>query len=86
MDAIATHLRVRAIILFPYLDDWLVRNHCRLELIKDKGFTLRLITSLDLITNQEKSELIPSQDFIFIGMEFVPQDNIVREASAWPSG
>ena len=35
MVAIATHLRVRAIILFPYLDDWLVRNQCRLELIKD---------------------------------------------------
>ena len=76
--AIATHLRVRAIILFPYLDDWLVRNQCRLELIKDKEFTLRLITSLGLMINQEKSELIQSQTFIFIWMEFVTQDNIVR--------
>ena len=37
------------------LDDWLVRNQCRLELIKDKEFTSRLITSLGLIINQEKS-------------------------------
>ena len=78
MVAIATHIRVRAIILFPYLDDWLVRNQCRLELIKDKEFTLRLITSLSLIINQEKSELIPSQNCIFIGMEFETQNNIVR--------
>ena len=71
MVAITTHLRVRAIILFPYLDVWLVGNQCRLELIKDKEFTLRLITSLGLIINQEKSDLVPSQNFIFIGMEFV---------------
>ena len=78
MVAVATYLRVRAIILFPYLDDWLVRNQCRLDLIKDKKFTLRLITSLGLIISQEKSELVPSQNFNFIGMEFVTQDNIVR--------
>ena len=75
---IATHLRVRAIILFPYLDDWLVRNQRRLQLIKDREFTLRLISSLGLIINREKSELISSQNFTFIGMEFITQDNIVR--------
>ena len=78
MVVIATHLRVRAIILFPYLDDWLVRNQRRLQLIKDREFTLRLISSLGLIINREKSELIPSQNFTFIGMEFITQDNIVR--------
>ena len=36
------------------------------------------MTSLGLIINQEKSELISSQNFIFIGMEFVTQDNTVR--------
>ena len=78
MVVIATHLRVLAIILFPYLDDWLVRNQRRLQLIKDREFTLRLISSLGLIINREKSELIPSQNFTFIGMEFLTQDNIVR--------
>ena len=73
MVVIATHLRVRAIILFPYLDDWLVRNQRRLQLIKDREFTLRLISSLGLIINPEKSELIPSQNFTFIGMEFIRQ-------------
>ena len=78
MLAIATHLRVRAIVLFPYLDDWLVRNQNRLRLIRDRQFTLQLITSLGLIINQEKSDLTLSQNFAFIGMEFRTAENIVR--------
>ena len=78
MLAIATHLRVRAIVLFPYLDDWLVRNQNRLRLIRDRQFTLQLITSLGLIINQEKSDLTLSQNFVFIGMEFRTAENIVR--------
>ena len=70
MTAIAIHLRKRAITMFPYLDDWLVRNQSRL---RD-----RLITSLGLIINREKSELIPAQTFVFIGMEFLTVENIVR--------
>ena len=62
MLAIATHLRVRAIVLFPYLDDWLVRNQNRLRLIRDRQFTLQLITSLGLIINQELSELCIHRD------------------------
>ena len=36
MTAIAIHLRKRAITLFPYLDDWLVRNQSRLILLRDR--------------------------------------------------
>lgn len=78
MVVIATHLRVRTIILFPYLDDWLVRNQCHFQFIKDREFTLSLITSLGLIINREKSELMLSQNFTFIGMEFITQNNTVR--------
>ena len=49
MVAIATYLRKRAIVLFPYLDDWLVRNQIRQEILRDRQFTLKLITSLGLI-------------------------------------
>ena len=38
----------------------------------------KLITSLGLIINEEKSDLVPSQNFVFIGMEFLTQRNIVR--------
>lgn len=78
MLAIATFLRLRTIVLFPYLDDWLVRNRCRRQLIRDKSFMINLITSLGLLINYEKSDLIPSQNFVFIGMEFRTLENIVR--------
>ena len=34
--------------------------------------------SLGLILNEEKSDLVPSQNFVFIGMEFLTHKNIVR--------
>ena len=78
MIAIATYLRKRAIVLFPYLDDWLVRNQVRQEILRDRQFTIELIMSLGLIINEEKSDLVPSQNFVFIGMEFLTHKNIVR--------
>ena len=78
MVAIATYLRNRAIVLFPYLDNWLVRNRVSQEILRDRQFTIELIMSLGLITNEEKSDLVPSQNFVFIGMEFLTHKNIVR--------
>ena len=39
---------------------------------------IELIMSLGLIINEEKSDLVPSQNFVFIGMEFLTHKNIVR--------
>ena len=78
MVAIATYLWKRAIVLFPFLDDWLVRNQVRQEILRDRQFTIELIMSLGLIINEEKSDLVPSQNFVFIGMEFLTHKNIVR--------
>ena len=77
MVAIATYLRKRAIVLFPYLDDWLVRNQVCQEILRDRQFTIELIMSLGLIINEEKSDLVPSQNFVFIGMEFLTHKSIV---------
>ena len=82
MTVIATYLRRRAIILHPYLDDWLSRNQSRLILLEHRHFIIQLITSLGLIINQEKSDLIPTQMFTFIGMEFLTHMNIVRVPQA----
>ena len=82
MTVIATYLRRRAIILHPYLDDWLSRNQSRLTLLEHRHFIIQLITSLGLIINQEKSDLIPTQMFTFIGMEFLTHMNIVRVPQA----
>ena len=61
---------------FPYLDAWLVGS--RLTLLRDRQFTLPLIMSLGPIISREKSELIPAQTFVFIGMEILTAENIVR--------
>ena len=77
MVAIATYLRKRAIVLFPYLDDWLVRNQVRQEILRDRQFTIELIMCLGLIINEEKSDLVPSQNFVFIGLKSLTHKNIV---------
>ena len=78
MVTIATHLRRRSVVLFPYLDNWLVRNQIRADILRDQQFTIKLISSLGLIINEKKSDLIPAQNFVFIGMEFLTHKNIVR--------
>ena len=78
MLVIATYLRRRSITLFPYLDDWLIKNQNYLRLVQDRHFVLQLIPSLGLLINQEKSDLQLSQNFIFIGMEFLTKQNLVR--------
>ena len=77
MVTIATHLRRRSVVLFPYLDDWFVRNQIRADILRDQQFTIKLISSLGLIINEKKSDLIPAQNFVFIGMEFLTHKNIV---------
>ena len=78
MTVIATHLRKRAIIMHPYLDDWLSRNQNRQTLFEHRHYIMYLITFLGLIINYQKSDLIPTQIFTFIGMEFLTYSNIVR--------
>ena len=64
---------------FPLsLDDWLSRNQNRRLLLQHRQFIIHLISALGLIINQDKSDLIPSQDFVFIGMEFHTLQNVVR--------
>ena len=54
------------------------RNQVRQEILRDRQFTIELIMSLGLIIKEEKSDLVPSQNFVFIGMEFLIHKNIVQ--------
>ena len=56
----------------------LIRNQSCLILLRDRQFTLWLITSLRLIISRGKLELISAQTFVFIGMEFLSVENIVK--------
>ena len=78
LNVIATHLRLHAISLFPYLDDWLIRDLICNRLTSHTKCTLQTVQNLGLIPNLKKSDLIPTQQFTFIGIEFLTQQKIVR--------
>ena len=78
MDVIAAFLRQRAISVFPYLDDWLIKNLIRNRLITQTRFCIQIIQSLGFLPNLKKSDLVPPQKFTFISMEFLTQQNLVR--------
>ena len=77
MDVIAAFLRQRAISVFPYLDDWLIKNLICNRLVTQTRFCIQTIQNLGFLPNLKKSDLFPSQKFTFIGMEFLTQQNLV---------
>ena len=78
MDVIAAFLRQRAISVFPYLDDWLIKNLIHNRLITQTRICIQTIQSLGFLPNLKKSDLFPAQKFTFIGMEILTQQNLVR--------
>ena len=78
MNVIAAHLRLPAVSIFPYLDDWLIRDLILNQLISHTKYNLQTVQNLGFIPNLKKSDLIPTQKFTFIGMEFLTQQKIVR--------
>ena len=78
MDVIAAHLRQRSISVSPYLDDLLIKHLIRNRSLYQTKYCPQVIHDLGFIPNLKKSELIPAQNFMFIGMEFLTQQNLVR--------
>ena len=75
MDIIAAFLRQHAISVFPYVYDWLIKDLICNSLISQ---TVLFIQSRGFLPNLKKSELLLSPNFIFIGKEFLTQQNLVR--------
>jgi len=63
-------LHVQNILMHIYLDDWLVQVTSFSLGQTQSDYLVQLCHRLGLIVNQEKSELIPTQDFSFIGAHF----------------
>jgi len=59
-----------ALQLFMFLDDWLGQTPTQEEGISQVQEITSLCESLGLLINKEKSELVPKQQFDFIGMHF----------------
>ena len=74
------HARESGIRLRMYLDDWLIQASSR-ELCQDhSGRVLSLCQFLGFVPNYQKSDLEPSQTFVFLGMAFDTVSWTVRPA------
>ena len=63
-------LRQQGVKLHVYLDDWLIRADTPEQAQLHTQTTIKVLQFLGWIINFEKSDLTPSQDFQFIGMQF----------------
>ena len=70
VDAIMAHVRSLGLEVHHYLDDWLLRSQQLDHLRTQTQGLLHLTTRLGWIPSLEKSELSPTQDFVFIGTHY----------------
>ena len=78
MAAVGAHLRVHGVLLLQYFDDRLLHQLDRQLLLRNLEFAWKELLSLGLLLNANKSDLIPSQDFTFVRMNFLTHLNRVR--------
>ena len=70
VDAMMAHVRSLGFQVHHYPDDWLLRNQQLAQLRTQTQGLLHLTTRLGWIPSLEKSELTPTQDFVFIGTHY----------------
>ena len=63
-------LRLQGIKLHVYLDDWLIRASYAVQARTHADLVLQVLQHLGWVINFSKSDLVPSQQFDFIGMQF----------------
>jgi hypothetical protein len=65
-----SYLRRRDIAIHTYINDWLLKAHTQKSLSANLEIVLKTLTDLGWIINFQKSELTPSQKFVYLGMFF----------------
>ena len=68
----------RGIRIHQYLDDWLLRAPSQKQAVQQTKDLLLLVQQLGFIVNHKKSELIPSQNFDFVGYHYSLDTALVR--------
>jgi len=77
MSQVKAMVHLQGIQLYLYFDDWLVQVSNFLLGQQQAQFLTSLCSELGLLVNLEKSELVPSQSFDFIGATFDLAQNLV---------
>ena len=67
---VVKHCHCQGLHLHAYLDDWLKPSTSQSLSIQHRDQLLRMVLSLGFVPNWDKSELIPSQMFCFLGARF----------------
>ena len=78
MRKVAAFLRLNGVMLLIYFDDWLLLQANPHILINNLSFSWDTVSRLGLLLNPTKSSLVPSQDFIFVGMRFLTYQNLIQ--------
>ena len=64
------HAHLHAVCLLQYLDDWLLRSPNKLLLAQQTSWLLDIIRRVGFVLNVPKSQLVPTQRLIHIGVEY----------------
>ena len=75
---LCSYLRGKGVRLRAYLDDWLILASSQEQCAAHTLLLLQSATELGFLVNYRKSELTPSQEFSFLGMEFDTRTFMVR--------
>ena len=70
MAEVKAIVHLQGVELYLYLDDWLCQIQSFCQGVRESEYLVSLCSDLGLMVNFKKSELIPSQDFVFIGARF----------------
>jgi hypothetical protein len=71
--SMAAGLTTKGIRLKCYLDDWLNLHNSRNNCLKSTSQVVNTAQNLGFVVNEEKSDLVPSQHFVYLGMVFNTQ-------------
>ncbi|KAJ1084760.1 hypothetical protein NDU88_004906 [Pleurodeles waltl] len=67
MAVVAAHLRRKGVVVFPYLDDWVIKAKSPQLVLSHLRMTTQLLFDLGFSVNVPKSHLEPFQRLLFIG-------------------
>lgn len=65
--AVVAALRRKGILVFAYIDDWLIASRSQDASVRDTQTTLSLLERLGWIVNRKKSSLVPAQTKTYLG-------------------